>query len=345
MSSAQRLREKEIRRCVLLVTGVSGFRGRASGEHLVAAGRPGGRALGVGALAGGAGAPGASGADRALRPGRRRARPTWPTWLRRKQPEVIYHLAAQSNPQASLADPRGTWALNLGGTPEPARGGQGGGPDAEAAGDPGRLGGLLRQPGSEYLPVREDCPLAAEQPLRGEQGRGRPAGHPALPGARDRRRDGPAVQPRRPAAVVPRTSWRRWRVRWPRWRPGRKARVEVGNLDVVRDFTDVRDVVRGYRLLAQHGKAGEIYNLGSGRGTKIADALRASHDAGPAARSTSASTPRGSVPSISRSWSPTRPSSAPPPAGSRASRSSRPWPTCCKRLAIDCPSEGFLPSS
>ena len=54
---------------------------------------------------------------------------------------------------------------------------------------------------------------------------------------------------------------------------GRKECVEVGNLDVVRDFTDVRDVVRGYRLLAAHGKAGEIYNLGSGRGTKIADAL------------------------------------------------------------------------
>jgi GDP-4-dehydro-6-deoxy-D-mannose reductase len=54
---------------------------------------------------------------------------------------------------------------------------------------------------------------------------------------------------------------------------GRKPRVEVGNLDVVRDFTDVRDVVRGYRLLAERGAAGEIYNLGSGRGTRIADAL------------------------------------------------------------------------
>jgi GDP-4-dehydro-6-deoxy-D-mannose reductase len=54
---------------------------------------------------------------------------------------------------------------------------------------------------------------------------------------------------------------------------GRKERVEVGNLEVVRDFIDVRDVVRGYRLLAARGKAGEIYNLGSGRGTKIAEAL------------------------------------------------------------------------
>ena len=36
--------------------------------------------------------------------------------IRRKQPEVIYHLAAQSNPQGSVSDPRGTWALNLGGS-------------------------------------------------------------------------------------------------------------------------------------------------------------------------------------------------------------------------------------
>src|SRR5262249_18053400 len=48
---------------------------------------------------------------------------------------------------------------------------------------------------------------------------------------------------------------------------------EIGNLDIVRDFTDVRDVVRAYRLLAVHGTPGEIYNLGSGRGTRLADAL------------------------------------------------------------------------
>ncbi len=53
---------------------------------------------------------------------------------------------------------------------------------------------------------------------------------------------------------------------------GQLGRLEVGNLDVVRDFTDVRDVVRGYRLLAVSGQPGEIYNLGSGTGTRIADA-------------------------------------------------------------------------
>jgi GDP-4-dehydro-6-deoxy-D-mannose reductase len=53
----------------------------------------------------------------------------------------------------------------------------------------------------------------------------------------------------------------------------RRAYLEVGNLDVVRDFTDVRDVVRAYRLLGERGQPGEIYNLGSGRGTRIGQAV------------------------------------------------------------------------
>ena len=40
--------------------------------------------------------------------------------------------------------------------------------------------------------------------------------------------------------------------------------VRVGNLDAERDFTDVRDVVRAYWLLMQHGEAGLCYNVGSG---------------------------------------------------------------------------------
>lgn len=43
----------------------------------------------------------------------------------------------------------------------------------------------------------------------------------------------------------------------------------TGNLSVARDFTDVRDVVRAYRLLAEHGKAGETYNVGSGRAVPL----------------------------------------------------------------------------
>lgn len=43
----------------------------------------------------------------------------------------------------------------------------------------------------------------------------------------------------------------------------------VGNLKAMRDFTDVRDVVRAYALLAKHGQAGETYNVGSGHAVEI----------------------------------------------------------------------------
>jgi GDP-4-dehydro-6-deoxy-D-mannose reductase len=47
--------------------------------------------------------------------------------------------------------------------------------------------------------------------------------------------------------------------------------ILVGNLTPRRDFTDVRDVVRAYRLLAVHGAAGEAYNVCSGRDVAIRD--------------------------------------------------------------------------
>lgn len=47
------------------------------------------------------------------------------------------------------------------------------------------------------------------------------------------------------------------------------ASIQVGNLDSIRDFSDVRDMVRAYTLAAVHCHAGEIYNIGSGVGTSI----------------------------------------------------------------------------
>jgi GDP-4-dehydro-6-deoxy-D-mannose reductase len=49
----------------------------------------------------------------------------------------------------------------------------------------------------------------------------------------------------------------------------RPAVMEVGNLDVQRDFSDVRDIVRGYVAALLRGKRGEAYNLCSGRATSI----------------------------------------------------------------------------
>jgi GDP-4-dehydro-6-deoxy-D-mannose reductase len=49
--------------------------------------------------------------------------------------------------------------------------------------------------------------------------------------------------------------------------------IRVGNLSAKRDFTDVRDVARAYSLLAQKGKGGVAYNVGSGRSASIQSIL------------------------------------------------------------------------
>jgi len=52
-----------------------------------------------------------------------------------------------------------------------------------------------------------------------------------------------------------------------------KKTVTVGNLTVRRDMSDVRDIVRGYRLLAEKGKIGHTYHLSSGKAYRIGDLL------------------------------------------------------------------------
>ena len=49
----------------------------------------------------------------------------------------------------------------------------------------------------------------------------------------------------------------------------RQPTVSVGDIDVTRDFTDVRDVVRAYFALLRDGESGEIYNICSGREQSI----------------------------------------------------------------------------
>lgn len=51
--------------------------------------------------------------------------------------------------------------------------------------------------------------------------------------------------------------------------------IRVGNLTAIRDFTDVRDVVRAYWLALEKGKPGEIYNVCSGKGRRVSEILDA----------------------------------------------------------------------
>jgi GDP-4-dehydro-6-deoxy-D-mannose reductase len=49
--------------------------------------------------------------------------------------------------------------------------------------------------------------------------------------------------------------------------------LSVGNLDAKRDFTDVRDIVKGYWLALEKGEPGEVYNLCRGRAWSIREVL------------------------------------------------------------------------
>ena len=147
----------------VLVTGASGFVGGHLCEHLVAEGD-----LVVGLSASGRWPAPLAHLDQLVRLERgdlaNAEEPALADWLQRKRPEVVYHLAAQSNPHASLSDPRGTWALNLGGTLNLL--------EAINAADlkprPRVLlvssGVCYGNPRSEYLPVSEDCPLRPNNP-------------------------------------------------------------------------------------------------------------------------------------------------------------------------------------
>ncbi len=49
--------------------------------------------------------------------------------------------------------------------------------------------------------------------------------------------------------------------------------IRTGNLDARRDFTDVRDMVRGYLLALEKGEAGDVYNICFGKDIRIGDML------------------------------------------------------------------------
>lgn len=50
--------------------------------------------------------------------------------------------------------------------------------------------------------------------------------------------------------------------------------LELGNLDVARDFSDVRSVVERYRLLLEAGLSGEVFNICSGQGHSLLEVVQ-----------------------------------------------------------------------
>jgi GDP-4-dehydro-6-deoxy-D-mannose reductase len=254
----------------VLVTGVTGFVGGHLAEHLLDAGD-----LVVGLSASGRWPESLAHLARSIRVERGDLTDVDESELAgliaRKQPDAVYHLAAQANPQASVSDPRGTWALNLGGALNLLEA-------VKASGLKPRVvlvgsGVSYGDPAPEDLPVSERCPLRPNNPYAASKAAADLLGVQHFL-AHDT--DVVAVRPFNHAGPRQSSSYVLSALarQVAEVEAGRRPRVEVGNLEVVRDFTDVRDVVRGYRLLVERGAAGEIYNLGTGVGVKIADALR-----------------------------------------------------------------------
>ncbi len=184
-----------------------------------------------------------------------------------EHPDVVYHLAARSHVGQSWTDGELLVRVNVDGTRHVL--------DACVAAGVGRVlvVGSAEQYGRvapDEIPVRETAPLRPLTPY----GESKVAAERlALEAFRD---DGLAVvcvrafnhtgpgQP--PTFLVPGLAARIAAAE----RDGADE-IALGNLDPVRDFSDVRDVVNAYALLAAHGTPGEAYNVSSGRGVRVGD--------------------------------------------------------------------------
>lgn len=54
---------------------------------------------------------------------------------------------------------------------------------------------------------------------------------------------------------------------------GREGIIKVGNLSAERDFSDVRDIVKAYRMILEQGDCNAIYNIGSGVAYSVKELL------------------------------------------------------------------------
>src|SRR5665213_2972195 len=174
-------------------------------------------------------------------------------------PDVIYHLAALTHVGRSWEDPASTMRVNAMGTLSVLEA-------ARTQVNPPRV--MLISSSEVYgagegRPIREDDPLRPVTPYAASKVSAEYLGLQAFLGrgldvvrARPFNHIGPGQ-----AYIFVVSALARRVVEAERSGGGA---IAVGNLAAARDFTDVRDVVRAYRLLATSGAAGEVYNVCSG---------------------------------------------------------------------------------
>ena len=193
--------------------------------------------------------------------------------LAESRPDAVIHLAALTSVAQSFADPRSFFDVNFNGTWNLLR-------SLRASGFGGRLlfvssGDCYGSLAGDEIPVVESQPLRPRSPYAVSKvaaealcyqwsqtetvdvviarpfnhiGRGQDARFAVASFARQIARIAAGTAP---------------------------ARIVVGDLDVTRDLTDVRDVVGAYFALLADGHTGEVYNVGSGCERRLADVLDA----------------------------------------------------------------------
>ena len=207
-------------------------------------------------------------------------RPTLVTWeavdlldrnavreaLRRCRPQAVYHCAGAAHLWRSWTTIESTFAVNVRGTHHLIEG-------LRDLGLKARV--LLAGSASVYAPsdepLREDHRLAPASPygfskLAQEMAGCWNPGGPDVLTARAFNHFGP----RQDAGFVAADFARRIAdIEAGRWKPV----MSVGNINVKRDLTDVRDTVRAYKVILERGTPGRAYNVCSGTAIAIRDLL------------------------------------------------------------------------
>jgi GDP-4-dehydro-6-deoxy-D-mannose reductase len=187
------------------------------------------------------------------------------------RPDLVFHLAAQSSVSVSRQDPLGTLRVNAAmqrhvleaalSLPRPPR--------VVVTGSSDEYGNVPRERNpiaetQELLPVNPYALSKVVQDLMGYE-------YFAA-------RDLPVIRVRPFLQLGPRRSDRFAAGSFARQVAEisagmRSPRVEVGTIDLLRDFTDVRDVAAALELVGEQGEPGEAYNIASGRARSLRDLL------------------------------------------------------------------------
>lgn len=187
-------------------------------------------------------------------------------------PELVFHLAGAASVGQSFAQPVATWHVNLDGTLVLLEALREHAPAARCvAVTSGEVYGRVPV---ESLPVGPDTPMLPHSPYGASKAAADLAalqyhigyGLPVLR-VRAFNHIGPGQDPRFVVPAVAR------QIAIGEREGVDDIQIHVGNVDTRRDFSDVRDIVRAYRLVAEHGDPDAVYLACSGRSVAVRELI------------------------------------------------------------------------